>query len=658
MEVETPKELPFPAVTICNKNPIRMSAIAKVEEYSDILQATNPSTAKYKIMGGECLGEDMTCDSLPKQMASIFGQTCYKSYMNCNKRADCYNFYDERHCYRIAGLQCDTDMFTCNNGNCIPDNSTCNHVDNCGDGSDETHIVCPQFADETCTDDQWKCDNGECIYYGFKCDGSFLDCGDMSDEMNCAEEPSTSKPDAATGEQRDCGSDEFLCGEECENNILLCDRMSDCPRGIDEMNCNYSDVEIFHDDWYEPYKSLVQGHVDDPVVYFDEFRKKIFKNRGFYFIPKAAEEPPVWGYFFIASRMADYSDLKDVLKLSKEQIAKFGHQLNDLVLDCSFGGESCNLTSEFTSFQDASYGNCYTFNNGKESDKGSLRKSSKQGPDNGLKLTLHLEQSEYTALYGQAAGIRVLIHSQNETAFPEDKGIGISPGTYTYMGLRKHVTEKKGYPYGECDTTTFLPMMMDEYKESTTYYSLLSCQKNCLQKKMLEYCGCILNNIRPEGLEHLPVCRVLNDTEVVCSQLIYHLFREGKLTCKVPCQVPCHEESFKKEISQYVWPSHIYEDTLLSTVYGQSMKTWGLTKENIRGNLLRVAIYYEELNYDRVYEKPAYELSQLWADIGGALGLWIGVSTVTVMEFLEFLVNGLLWAKRRLPRSDVSSNTS
>ncbi|XP_077987522.1 degenerin unc-8-like [Glandiceps talaboti] len=314
------------------------------------------------------------------------------------------------------------------------------------------------------------------------------------------------------------------------------------------------------------------------------------------------------------------------------------------------------MTSEFTSFQHKKFGNCYTFNSGMESQRSSLRQTSKQGPENGLKLTLHLEQSEYTALFGQATGVRVLIHSQNETAFPEDKGIGIGPGTYTYMGIRKSIRERKGQPYGSCDTSTFLPSIFDEYKDSTIYYSLLSCQKNCLQKKMLEYCGCIIDNIRPEGIDPIPLCGVLNETQYICSQLIHHMFREAHISCD--CEVPCHEEHFKNDISQYVWPSNVYKESLLSTVYGQNKKTWGLTEENMRENLLRIAIYYEELNYERVYEEPAYEMPQLWADIGGALGLWIGVSTVTVMEFLEFLVNMCLWAKRRLPRSDVTSNTA
>ncbi|KAK8766130.1 hypothetical protein V5799_007089 [Amblyomma americanum] len=57
-----------------------------------------------------------------------------------------------------------------------------------------------------------------------------------------------------------------------------------------------------------------------------------------------------------------------------------------------------------------------------------------------------------------------------------------------------------------------------------------------------------------------------------------------------------------------------------------------------RGNFMRVHIFIQEMNYLYVRDLPAYPLPQLFADLGGCLGLYIGVSAITIFEFLEHLV--------------------
>ena len=55
------------------------------------------------------------------------------------------------------------------------------------------------------------------------------------------------------------------------------------------------------------------------------------------------EIPPDWKRFFTFSEQADYSDLIDVLDIDRKEIRKFGHQLKDLILECSFDEVECDL---------------------------------------------------------------------------------------------------------------------------------------------------------------------------------------------------------------------------------------------------------------------------------------------------------------------------
>ena len=59
---------------------------------------------------------------------------------------------------------------------------------------------------------------------------------------------------------------------------------------------------------------------------------------------------------------------------------------------------------------------------------------------------------------------------------------------------------------------------------------------------------------------------------------------------------------------------------------------------DIRQNLLRLNVYLEDLSVVKYKQMPAYGLEDLFADIGGTLGLWMGVSVLTMVEALELIV--------------------
>ena len=55
----------------------------------------------------------------------------------------------------------------------------------------------------------------------------------------------------------------------------------------------------------------------------------------------------------------------------------------------------------------------------------------------GLNLELNVEQEEYIGLMTPEAGIRMDISTQGEMPFPLERGISLSPGYATMIGLRK-----------------------------------------------------------------------------------------------------------------------------------------------------------------------------------------------------------------------------
>ncbi|KAI5606502.1 SCO-spondin, partial [Silurus asotus] len=123
-------------------------------------------------------------------------------------------------CFCVS--DCNQHEFGCKNGQCVPLAWRCDGETDCQDGSDE------QQCARVCGPDQVLCQSGDqCVQHVHLCDGT-PHCRDASDESvdNCG---STRIPPCP-------GS--FSCDNRtCVNMSRVCDGISDCPRGEDELLC-------------------------------------------------------------------------------------------------------------------------------------------------------------------------------------------------------------------------------------------------------------------------------------------------------------------------------------------------------------------------------------------------------------------------------------
>ena len=62
------------------------------------------------------------------------------------------------------------------------------------------------------------------------------------------------------------------------------------------------------------------------------------------------------------------------------------------------------------------------------------------------------------------------------------------------------------------------------------------------------------------------------------------------------------------------------------------------TIEHLTDNSVSLQIYFSSLQYVEITSKEAYQLMALMSDVGGALGLLLGATLLTVYELLEFAV--------------------
>ncbi|XP_077983149.1 epithelial sodium channel subunit alpha-like [Glandiceps talaboti] len=257
----------------------------------------------------------------------------------------------------------------------------------------------------------------------------------------------------------------------------------------------------------------------------------------------------------------------------------------------------------------------------------------------GLKLTIFVDQKEYIPLYGQEAGVRVLIHPPDITPFPEDDGVTVKPGVKTSIAMRQITIQRKGQPYGNCsDVGDFNTMYGDFYN-----YSSLACQKTCLHDFIRKECHCVdtilINSTR---------CKLLNRTQDTCKQLMAYFYQSGILPCE--CHVPCREMAFESTISQSLWPSNHYVSGLIQMLRHMNPKVTEtvVDAKTARENLVNLEVYFAELNFHNTIETVGYTIEELLGDVGGLMGLYIGLSAITVFEFIEFLLDIFIYLIQRV----------
>ncbi|CAH1795926.1 unnamed protein product [Owenia fusiformis] len=391
-------------------------------------------------------------------------------------------------------------------------------------------------------------------------------------------------------------------------------------------------------------------------------------------------------------------------------ITNASHSWPDLVPICSFKGKPCKA-EHIEKFVDPNYYNCYTFNGMNSSTLNGENHTSTEdemivesiGPTSGLSLIMFLDlHEEQRSMFNPmiptsgSAGIRVVIHETGTVPDPTANGFDIPPGFSTNVPLRLIQRNHMEEPWGTCDKKA------DPYLKGSRYtYSRSSCKRQCVQGLLKAKCGCIsslwpINNDADDS----KYCGTFNIDEWIkqesnrsileedllrldCEEdLLSHLTEISEFIQSPDCQSnpDCHDcdcrpacEHYKyyQDISMSYWPMEsaqmtFYESLMTmpgyndSTIYkllhkphddlGTADNSSQVNKDLIRKNFLRLNIYYKTIETEVISMYAEFTSGELVAEVGGTLGIFLGVSFVTLCEvvgLLSNLISSLLCNKNR-----------
>ncbi|XP_053329152.1 amiloride-sensitive sodium channel subunit gamma-2-like [Spea bombifrons] len=342
-------------------------------------------------------------------------------------------------------------------------------------------------------------------------------------------------------------------------------------------------------------------------------------------------------------------------QLSDEQKIEMGHQLDDMLIFCSFHGQECN-SSFFSRFINYKFGNCYTFNSQKPTEvRGNSSNTqplniTKAGFMYGLHLELFIQQIEYVRDMTHAAGIRLLIHDQSQMPFPEDEGVNVPPGAETEIGMMKvHINRLKS-PYGSKCTEG--ENIKNFYKDVYgAEYTREACKRTCAQQNIMENCGCSHWEFACPKELRFPKCNLSKAAIHECVKLYEFKFAHDELNCHCPLQ--CREELYELTVSGSQWPSTAFIENFSKELkeMGGQMKDIADSPALIRDNFVKVVVYFKQLNFELIEEEPSMTEINLISNMGGLVGLWVGFSVCTLAEFFELFLDVLLLFIRRCLRT-------
>eukprot|EP00795_Rhopilema_esculentum_P012244 gene12244-2879_t len=243
-----------------------------------------------------------------------------------------------------------------------------------------------------------------------------------------------------------------------------------------------------------------------------------------------------------------------------------------------------------------------------------LVKTNRIGPQHALELTINIEFWDY---YDDAvqSGIHLILHGQEETPVTME-GFRISPGFITYAEVKKTQRRNLPSPYKtQCGS-----LKLKYFKG----YSRNLCWLEQLTDDVVGHCGC-KDWFMPGDYK---VCS-LTELEMCLWSRWVDFDKYKKYSCPLPCVI----DSFTTKTSFSRFPTHDGSESM-----AKELNLNGTSRDNhkfLSDNFLKVVIYYGDLSYEYLEQKPSYDLLVFLGDIGGQIGLFVGASVLTFFEFID-----------------------
>ncbi|CAF3823949.1 unnamed protein product [Adineta steineri] len=335
------------------------------------------------------------------------------------------------------------------------------------------------------------------------------------------------------------------------------------------------------------------------------------------------------------------------------------YSLSSMLYKCTYNGLPCS-TADFISFTTASYGRCYTFNAKMINSNGDNLRYGNDNAGNGiLELEFYIHSHQYVPYFTTGMywyGISV-VHDNTEIPRVDAEGIELTPGRKHKLAYKKKQTFLLPSPYTECtDKVSFDMQTMLTHYDGADYGNVeFICFQVCGQVYAkcfccsYEQCGCIdptlwntQSLVLPSTNKSIfaPLCKSSDTCYTQSFNTLLNSYDIQDIYC-ADCSQQCTVIDFFIQTSSLAVAFEWEMNGIKAFVENSSVplpSDWSTTwRTYIPENYLVLRVVRDTNLIENYTQTAQLSVVDVLSNIGGQTGLWIGISFLSLMEFIEML---------------------
>jgi hypothetical protein len=253
--------------------------------------------------------------------------------------------------------------------------------------------------------------------------------------------------------------------------------------------------------------------------------------------------------------------------------------------------------------------------------------------------------------FSNSYGLNVLVENNTYLSVDKSNVIALNGGTINFMPIQRRFASKLAKPYSNCDIDNTNPGQFDSpyynlIKNSPYQYSQELCVLQCYQQQIINLCNC-----STPIYVSLYNASCKNEEETGCA--LWEPIK-GSVSSQIPscipqCPLECNstEISFTLTSQTFTGNGYGYLVNATSTFSSDFIST-PITDMTASNKFVQLFAYYDSLSFTSSEDSPSMDIVAFLGNIGGTLGLFLGISVLSVCECIHVMVESCILVKGRL----------